>query len=310
MPRCAVFSCLGLGDGLIALVLSNNLQLNGGTVTTFHPALSSLQGWFPELKLRKFPSAEEMEQVLQEFDWFFIIFEKSPWMQSVLEICQKKYPEKMTVLNPIATPNRDYPYWESGRFDGNRTFVENLYTYCKDILKFNVVTKSNGIIAPDSVRARAHEKRVVIHPTSSREGKNWPKEKYIELSQRLSEKGYRPAMILTEEERIGWDLKSIEAPHFTNLSELATFVYESGVMVGNDSGIGHLASCLSVPTVTICRNAQSSKFWRPAWARGEVVIPSHWIPNIKGLRLRDKHWKKWITLDKVLRTTLQLAQSG
>jgi heptosyltransferase III len=306
MTRCAVFSCMGLGDGLIALVLSNNLQLNGGAVETFHPFLGSLQEWFPHLPIRGFPSVEKMEEVLAGFDRFFIILEKTPWMQSILEICQKKYPKKTTVLNPIATPNRDYPYWESGRFDGNRTFVENLYAFCKDILKFNVVTKSNGIVAPEQLLPRRFDKRVVMHPTSSREGKNWPREKYLRLAHQLREEGYSPAMILTEDERKGWDLSGIEAPHFAGLPEMAAYVCESGYMIGNDSGIGHLASCLGLPTLTICRSAQNSKFWRPSWARGEVVLPSGLVPNIKGLRLRDQHWKKWISVGKVLRSFSEL----
>ncbi len=306
MPRCAVFSCLGMGDGLIALVLSNNLHLNGGEVTTFHPFLDSLQAWFPHLPIRRFPTSEEMELVLQQFDRLFILFEKSPWMQAILRHCQKHYPDKTTVLNPIATPRRDYPYWEGGRFDGNRAFVDNLYTYCKDILRFTVVTKSNGISVPEGVFPRRFDKRVVIHPTSSREGKNWPREKFLDLAFHLKSMGYAPCFILTQEERQDWDVGGVEAPVFENVSEMASYISESGYMIGNDSGIGHLASCLGLPTLTICRSAQASRFWRPAWARGEVVTPSPWIPNIKGLRLRDQHWKKWISVGKVMNSFSRL----
>ncbi len=309
MKKCAVFSCLGLGDGLIALVLSNNLHLNGAQTATFHPFLGSLQAWFPHLPLYPFPSSEELESAFKQFDKFYIILEKTPWMQAILQHCKTHYPEKTTVLNPIATPNRDYPYWEEGRFNGSRPFVDNLFTYCKDLLKFTVVTKSNGVCAPEKVAQKRFARRVVIHPMSSREGKNWPKEKYVQLSTQLKAQGYIPSMILTEEERKGWNLKGVEAPLFQNLEEMAAYIAESGFMIGNDSGIGHLASCLGLPTITICRSAQSSKFWRPAWARGEVITPASWIPNIKGLRLRDKHWKKWISVEKVLQR-FQLIQSA
>lgn len=287
---------MGMGDGLIALVLSNNLHLNGGEVTTFHPFLGSLQPWFPHLPIRAFPSPEE----LQQFDRFFIIYEKSPWMQSILQHCLEHYRDKTTVLNPIATPKRDYPFWEGGCFDGNRTFVENLYTFCKDILGCTVVTRSNGILKPEGLEPRRFARRVVIHPCSSREGKNWPREKFIELGRGLRGLDYTPALILTKEERLGWDLDGVEAPQFAHLSEMASYIAESGAMIGNDSGIGHLASCLGLPTLTICRSAQASRFWRPAWSPGKVITPSPWIPNVKGLRLRDKHWKKWISVGKVL----------
>ena len=100
MKRFAVFSCLGLGDGLIALVLSNNLHLNGYEVTTFHPFLEGLQEWFPYLPLRSFPLLKDLELVLKEFEHFFLIYEKSTWMQAILVHCQNHYPERTTILNP------------------------------------------------------------------------------------------------------------------------------------------------------------------------------------------------------------------
>ena len=302
MERCAVFSCLGLGDGLISLVLSNNLHLNGKQVTTFHPFLEQLQQWFPHLLIRAFPSREEASSILSQYDHFFIFLEKSPWMQAVLAYCQQHFPKKTTVLNPIATANRDYLYWEQGRFDGTRSFVENLYAFCQDLLHFTVATKSNGIVVPEEIKPRKVQRRVIIHPTSSREGKNWPWEKYIDLAFELQRNQFLPCFLLTPEERRDRDSGGFETPQFSSLSEMVSFVCESGYMIGNDSGIGHLASCLGLPTVTICRSAQNAKFWRPAWAPGQVVTPFPWIPNLKGLRLRDRYWKKWIPVSKVMKS--------
>jgi hypothetical protein len=308
MNRWAVFSCLGLGDGLIALVLSNNLHLNGGEVTTFHPFLASFQEWFPHLPLRSFPLREELGSILKEFDRFFLIYERSAWMQAILAHCQEHYPECTTVLNPIATANCDYPYWEQGRFNGSRSFVENLYTFCKDMLKFTVVTKANGIVIPNHVQPRRFTKRIILHPTSSRAGKNWMNEKYLKLATELQLRGFDPSFILTQEERRGWDMGDFDAPLFSEQLELAAFICESGYMIGNDSGIGHLASCLGLPTVTICRSEQSGRFWRPSWAPGKIVTPSKWIPNFKGARLRDQYWKKWISVRRVLSDFLCLTE--
>jgi len=243
-----------------------------------------------------------MQSTLASFDRFYIVYEKSPWMQKILLHCQQHYPDKMVILNPIASPRRNYPYWEGGRFDGNRPFVENLYTFCRDRLGFAVATKSNGIVVPERFTPRKYEKRVVFHPSSSRPGKNWPQEKFLKVASRLCDQGFQPAMILTQEEREGWDLSGIDAPLFDTLSEMAGYVCESGYMIGNDSGIGHLASCLGLPTLTVCRSVQASRFWRPAWAPGQVVTPSPWIPNLKGLRWRDQHWKRWISVRKVLKS--------
>lgn len=33
-------------------------------------------------------------------------------------------------------------------------------------------------------------------------------------------------------------------PHFSNVRELAAYLYESGYIIGSDSGVGHLAAAL------------------------------------------------------------------
>lgn len=298
--RCGIFSCKGLGDGLIALVLSHNLRLNGHRTTTFHPSLGSMQEWFPFSEIRPFPTEDEQ---IESFDVFFFIYEKTPWMQALLKMCQQRYPTRTIVLNPIATSNTNYAYWANGRFDGEIPFVDNLYRYCRDLLKLAVVTKSNGIAPPSYVIRNRHPTRIIIHSSSSREGKNWPFEKFIALADRLKEEGWEPVFILTEEERA---LRNVQAPQFNTLSDVAAYVAESGGMIGNDSGIGHLASCLKIPTLTICRSKASARFWKPAWGQGVVITPSSLIPNLKGLRLRDQHWKKWISVSAVHRRFLSL----
>ncbi|MBI2743029.1 MAG: hypothetical protein HYX48_03850 [Chlamydiales bacterium] len=301
--RSVVLSCLGLGDGLISLILSNNLHLNGDHVTTYHPFLSGMQSWFPGLPIRPFPALEELSIELEQCARIFIFYEKSPWMQAIIAHCELNHPKKTTILNPIATPNTDYRYWENGKFDGNLPFADNLYLFCRDQLKLEKTSKSNGIHPPAEAAHGRYPNRVLLHPTSSRPGKNWPEEKFIKLNERLKKLGYRPVFILTEQEKKSSSLFSdptLEAPLFHSLDECAHYIYESGYMIGNDSGIGHLASCLNIPTLTICRNALTAKFWRPAWTKGEVLFPPLWIPNLKGLRLRDKHWKKWITVDQVI----------
>jgi len=292
----AIFSCLGLGDGLLALTLSHNLHIHGDETVTFHPSLTGLQEWLPHLPIRPFPPN------LEEFDRFFIVYEKTPWMEKVLKECLGNYRDRTVVLNPIATPNTDYPYWEEGRFDGNFTFAENLYRFCRDVLKLPDAVKGNGISIPQGVSPRSHRNRVVIHPTSSRPGKNWSREKFLRLGELLKKKGYDPVFIVGPKERDEWP----EALVFPTLSAMAAFVAESGYMIGNDSGIGHLASGLGLPTVTLCRNARTANFWRPDWAPGAVVLPSHWLPNIKGLRLRDQKWQLGISAGRVLRRFQEL----
>ena len=211
----AIFSCMGLGDGLITMVLANNLVAAGAAVTLFHPFLASLQRWFPKVKITPFPSIENTGEILASFDFFFILFEKSAWMKNVMSECIKNYKSKTYIINPIATTNTDYPYWETAKFTGDLTFVQNLENFCRDILHLPSAAKDNGIVVPKEFRKHSYSKRVVIHPTSSREGKNWPKEKYLSLVKLLESQGYEPVFILTKEEKKLW--QDEKSPDFTSL---------------------------------------------------------------------------------------------
>lgn len=292
MDTCAVFSCRGLGDGLISLVLSNNLVLNGHPTTTFHPFFDSLQSWFPTLPLKPFP--QDPEALIAQFDRIFIFHETSPWMQEILSICLKKYRDKTTVINVIE------PFREEARFDGNISFLDNIYNFCSKQLKLPVATKSNGIRPPSALIGQRHPNRVVLHPTSSRAGKNWPRRRFLKLYDALEKRGFEPAFVMSKEERLHWDPEGRRAPDFNTLEEVSAYIFESGFFIGNDSGLGHLASCLKVPTLTLARKRAFSRFWRPAWTPGALVFAPTWIPNLKAFRLRDKYWKYLIPVRQVL----------
>ena len=293
----ALFSCQGLGDGLLALIIAHNLQRAGDITTTFHPFLQGMQPWFPDLFLAPFPEPHQ----LAEFDRYILVYEKSSWMHSILNHCKHYYPEKTFILNPIATPNKDYPYWEVGKFDGRKTFAYNLVRFCEETLGVKEGIKSNGITFPKEITPHKYPQRVILHPTSSRPGKNWPQKKFLKLAEELKNSGFEPVFLLTKEEKASWPNTPFAAPEFASLSAAAAFVAESGSMIGNDSGIGHLASSLGLPTVTLCRSKMNARFWRPDFAPNLVLTPPDWLPNLKGLRLRDKYWKETISVSSVLK---------
>lgn len=287
--KIAIFSCAGLGDCLLTLILSENLRRAGHEPVTFHPFMQEMQAWFPQLPIRPFPPKYE------EFDQFIVVYEKSEWMKEVLETCLTHYREQTIVLNPIATPNQDYPYWEEGQFDGRIPFADNLVNFCK--AKWGQGEKVNGIVVPFDVKLRCKPKQVVIHPTSSRPGKNWPRPKFLKLAKELRKRGYDPVFMVSPKERAEWP----EAPAFKNLDEMVRCVAESGLMVGNDSGIGHLASLFGIPTVSLFKNQRTADFWKPSFASNLALVPKGWLPNLKGLRWRDKYWHWGISVRRVLR---------
>lgn len=304
--RAAVFCHNGLGDGIVGLVLSNNLHLNGFHVDTYQDLMGSMQNWFPHLPILSYPGVDAIEGILHRYD-LFCVFQNdtSSFIQKLIQEGKKRFPDRVKVI--YIYPSRhivDEPYYQDARIDPHLPVAENLRRFCEKLLHLPRSTRSNGFIPPAELKSRLHAKRVIIHPTSSRPGKNWSREKYIEVSLQLRKEGYEPAWTLGPKEKSAWG-ELIELgfslPDFETLDSLARYIYESGYLLGNDSGLGHLASFLGVPTLTLTRRPALAKLWAPSYAPGVVVTPSSLIPNIRGLRLRDRYWQKFISTQKVLR---------
>ena len=295
-PRAAIFCHNGLGDGVNSLVLSNNLHLNGWKVETYQNMMGSMQNWFPHLQIQKYPPLEELPRILHFYDWFFVVQnDTDPFVLKLIQEGKRRFPDRMKViyLYPSGRIVRE-PYYEDCLTDPILSIAENLRLFCERILHLPKITRSNGFIAPTELTLRRFPKRVAIHPTSARVTRNWPKEKFIKLALYLKERGFQPMFIPGTKE--GWEEPGIEIALFSSLDGLARFLYESGFLIGNDSGLGHLASALGVPTLTLCRRKAWAKMWAPSFHTGVVITPSSWIPNIRGFRLRDRHWKKFISV--------------
>lgn len=306
--KAAIFCHLGLGDGIISLVISNNFHQNGWEVDTFHPLVGELQNWFPHLPVKPYPSKEAILEILSVYDRIIVFHNHTyEFVQDLIEKGKKMCPEKVRVIYPY--PSRNLPkelYYKDSYINPEISIVENLQNFCAKSLYLSNVTKGNGFMPPMELIHRKNALRVCIHPKSSRGGKNWPKNKYVKLALHLRKGGFTPVFILHKDEEKDWKLElekyGFFVPQFSSLDALGRFIYESRYFIGNDSGIGHLASSLGIFTITICRRKMVAKFWRPGWAPGKIVCPSQFIPNIKGFRMRDIYWKKCISVKKVLRS--------
>jgi heptosyltransferase-3 len=296
--RAGVFCHNGLGDGVNSLVLSNNLHLNGWKVDTFQNMMGSMQNWFPHLSIQPYPTLEELPRVLQSYDWFFVVQnDTDPFVLQLIQEGKRRFPEKIKVIYLYPSKNIvNEPYYRDCLTDPTLPIAENMRLFCERILHLPKISKSNGFIPPTGIISRKYPKRVAIHPTSSRETRNWPKEKFIELAKWVQSKGFEPVFIPGTKQ--GWEHLNVEIALFSNLDLLARYLYESGFLIGNDSGLGHLASALGVPTLTLCRRKTWANMWAPSFHKGIVVTPSSWIPNIRGFRLRDRYWKKFISVRK------------
>ncbi len=99
-PRAAVFCHKGVGDGVVSLVLSNNLHLNGWHVDTYQNALHSMQNWFPHLPVFVHPPLHEVERILHQYEWFFVFHDDdNPLVQRLIVEGKRRFPDQMKVIN-------------------------------------------------------------------------------------------------------------------------------------------------------------------------------------------------------------------
>lgn len=297
----ALFCHNGLGNGVNSLVLANNLHLNGWQVDMYQNVLGSMQNWFPHLNVLPYPSLEDLPRILNTYHWFFIIQnETDPFILKLIQEGKRRFPDRLKVI--YLYPSKrivNEPYYNDCLTNPKLSVAENLRLFCEKVLRLPKISKNNGLIPPAGLVSRKHLKRVVIHPTSTREIRSWPKEKFLEFGKHLQKDGFE--VILVPQAKEGWEGLGFEVPLFSTLDLLARYLYESGFLVGNDSGLGHLASALGIPTLTVCRRKTLANMWAPSFHKGLVVTPSPWIPNIRGLRLRDRYWKSFISVGKARR---------
>ncbi len=300
MKRYGLFCSFGLGDGLIALIIAHNLKREGVEVRVFHDLLIQMQDWFPGISIEKYPSSEKVKDLVDLFDVCIINADHTSMNRAV----QKEADAKGCLLLPSTRKK------QAGDFLFNRdiSMAENLLLFCQEKCSIAMPVKANGLVPKDTLGYRKHSKRVVIHPTSRSKDRNWTKSKFIQLAKWLQKTGFTPVFVMTEEERQDWKDDQFSFLVCRHLDELSSYIYESGYCIGNDSGIGHLASALKIPTLTIFRSQRKKSLWKPDFYMNIGIAPWPLLPHIKGLRLRDKYWQVMVETWRVKRAFKRLVK--
>lgn len=318
-----------LGDGIIALVLANNLYQNNYAITVFHGFIQQIDNWF-DYDIEAYPEHNKLEEKIKDFD--IVLMDRSiPFVLSKTEKQQeelsKKYiffavgriqenfihehterlikrlgNERRSMLEHIANASRMI------KFAKKDSMIDNMFKYCQETLQLQQVSKQTGIKIPTHIQYGKYNRRVVISPTSSLEKKNWGAEKFILLARLLKEKGYEPIFAVAMNERKEWQLiinNEFDLPEFNTIKIYAEYLYQSLGFIGNDSGGGHVASLMGVPVLTIVTSPKKLNFrWRPGWGENAVVAPRFTF-KFRGKR----YWHQFLSAKKVYREFEQLIES-
>lgn len=137
----------------------------------------------------------------------------------------------------------------------------------------------------DASRARAglllagarRESSLVVAPGANWPGKIWPVERYAALIDELNDVFDSVIVLGGEDDRaLGERLSSAVALPVANLAgatsllEAAACMVEAKAFVGNDSGLGHMAAALMVPTMTVFGPGRPERY-RPWGPRATIV---------------------------------------
>ena len=289
MARFAVVCADGMGDALIMHIASYSLRQKGHQVVTFSNHLHLFGKWLPDFEFQTQPHSLES---FKDFDAILLQHDNTEKALSILTL----HPQiPVYTFHTNYRPGKHGPLrtWYDFPFDQNLTMVSNVKTAIQSLFYIDTCEGKNGLTPPTGLTYRKYPKRVAIHPTSTSETRNWTKEKFLKVARWLKVKGYDPVFVTSPTERSGWD-----APLLPKLEDLASFIYESGTFLGNDSGPGHLASYFGLPYLIIGRQVKHMRLWRPGWHEGKIVTPPAWVPDWRNIRNGD--WKKFISSNNVI----------
>jgi heptosyltransferase-3 len=280
--RVAVVMSNAMGDTLVLMVVVQNLLKNGIDVTVFGHSAYAFRHWFPSVVIYPQPSEAESKALLAPYDMVLQMHRDRP-----LRHFRKVHPRAVD-LDEIVFG--DWPGCMAERFAN----------FCSNELGLSDVGLDNGITLPPTLRHRRYIRRIAIHPEASTEDKRWLPGRFVKLARRLRARGYDVNFVIAPHERDRWhelEERDIPAPEFETPHELACWLFQSGWFIGNDSGVGHLASNLNIPTISLFRRRRASERWRPAWGSVNVVLPWQWVPTA---RLKEKFWRQTLTCSRVM----------
>ncbi|MCK4933968.1 MAG: hypothetical protein KAR79_00115 [Simkaniaceae bacterium] len=305
----AIITSKGMGDGLMMMVAAHRLALEGYQVTTYHNRLFELRDWFLMHQFHKEPKSYEEE--LKSYDLIVLQNDNTPKSQQIRELFQKGSLESLSIFYASHEKIKHPPLtsWDQA-FESQKPMVENIAKAIARVLQTKQISKNNGIVPPTNLVHRKYKNRVIIHPEATIDERTYSAEKFLEIAALLKLEGFNPVFSISPQNLAKWK-KMIEKdsflPSFPTLNELAAYIYESGYLIGNESGPSHLASNLQIPTLVIAGNKKRMRLWRPGWLQGEVITPPSFIPNFKYSRLREKKWQRFISPTKVIRLFKKLA---
>lgn len=314
-----------MGDSLLYVSLASNLAAASYVVTVYSQVLAPLQPWFPQIRLLPHPPLSQMEEILAQYD-LVIIDGVAPLLATAdLQAIERYKARYMMLWTSYIDPKWQVANCEAfaAQFPPPLTTIakqtgsslrkiaegapmaERMQVFCKERLLLQNSVTAIPITSPQDLIYQKQTNRIVIHPTSGTAERSWRQNQFIQLALHLKKRGFEPVFVLAPHEFMYWtkvcEKNKITMPLFADLNETARFLYESRLMIGNDSGIGHLASALAIPTLTLFNRRRTTFKYRPGFHPGELLTP-YFSLSLFGQR----YWRRFLPVRTVVNKTLEM----
>ena len=128
----------------------------------------------------------------------------------------------------------------------------------------------------------------LVHAGSGSARKNWPSDRFAALCRRLAASGFvfelveGPADHEAVSQLVAELGSSVKVNRPSNTLDLARLLASSRLLIGNDSGVSHLAGRLGLPTVAIFGATDPTR-WAPRGPRVEVAGSSGTWPSAEAV---------------------------
>ncbi|HKS29117.1 MAG TPA: glycosyltransferase family 9 protein [Pyrinomonadaceae bacterium] len=170
--------------------------------------------------------------------------------------------------------------------------------------------------ARESIRERLraagieeHERLALFHPAAAFETKQWRPENFARVAEALNARSFHVVAVAAPGEAATIEaltrLAAARIRAFTDLAlpEVTALAARSALFVGNDSGIAHMASAVSTPSVVIF-GSSNIEHWRP-WANplSEAVreeLPCQPCPGYSCAEFEQPECIRRVSVERVL----------
>ena len=142
---------------------------------------------------------------------------------------------------------------------------------------------------------------MAVHPGSGSLKKNWPVENFVQVCRQLIER-HQVHIALIRGPADGFvedvmapclPIEAVKLIHQPNVMNLAAWLQQCRLYLGNDSGISHIAAAIGIPTVALF-GPSNLHVWRPIGPY-VTIIQGNGGPYCEGISVDEV----WQTLNKM-----------